>query len=59
MLRNDKQDDLKCMYGLLARVPAGLQCMCDAMKGMLCVLLVRYINQQYRFSFMYLFDKVV
>lgn len=33
MLRNDKQDDLKCMYGLLARVPAGLQCMCDAMKG--------------------------
>ena len=33
MLKNDKQDDLKCMYGLLQRVEGGLLCMCDAMKG--------------------------
>lgn len=33
MLKNDKQDDLRCMYGLLQRVGGGLLCMCDAMKG--------------------------
>ena len=33
MLKNDKQDDLKCMYGLLQRVDSGLQCMCEAMRG--------------------------
>ena len=33
MLKNDKTDDLKCMYYLFSRVDGGLNCICETMKG--------------------------
>ncbi|KAK3583652.1 hypothetical protein CHS0354_021390 [Potamilus streckersoni] len=35
MLKNNKTDDLACMYKLLVRVPKGLKTMCDCISGYL------------------------